>query len=198
MNTKKRRMSTQTMVTLALLSAIVAVLAYYGQFLRIGIASISLTLIPIVIGASLYGPLAGAWLGAVSGIVFLAVPSGESAYFFGLSVVGTIITVMAKGILSGLLAGLAYKALARFNRYLAVIVSAIVCPVVNTGVFLLGCFAFFLDEVSGRASGANMSAGAFLIIFWVGSNFIFELLANVIASPAIVRIIDIAKKSVRR
>ena len=197
MNTQKRQMSTQTMVTLALLTAIVAVLSYCGGFIKIGgIASISLTLIPVVIGAAMYGPLAGAWLGAVSGAVFFITP--DAAFWFSLSIPGTVITVMVKGILAGLLAGLAYRVLGRFNRYLAVVVSAIVCPVVNTGVFLLGCLVFFMDTVKGGALAEGMTVGAYLIIFFVGLNFVFELLANIVASPAIVRIIDVAKKKFRK
>lgn len=185
------------MVLLALLSAIVAVLAYAGGFIKIGgFASISLTLIPVVIGASLYGPLAGAWLGGVAGAVFFITP--DAAFWFGLSVPGTVITVMVKGILSGLCAGLAYKALERFNRYLAVLVSAIVCPVVNTGVFLLGCLAFFMDTVNSSATAEGMSVGAYLIIFFVGLNFVFELIANVAVSPAILRVLDVAKKKVKK
>ena len=73
--TIKKSAHTKRLVLLALLSAIVAVLAYYGGFIKIGgLASISLTLIPVVIGATLCGPLAGAWLGAVAGAVFLATP----------------------------------------------------------------------------------------------------------------------------
>ena len=81
--------------------------------------------------------------------------------------------------------------LEKFNRYLAVFVSAIVCPVVNTGIFLLGSLIFFIDTVNAGATAENMSVGAYLIIFFVGLNFIFELLVNIILSPAILRILNI-------
>lgn len=184
---------TKKLVLLALLTAIVAVLAYYGGFIKIGgLASISLTLIPVVIGATLCGPLAGAWLGAVAGAIFFATP--DAAFWFGLSIPGTIITVMVKGALSGLCAGLVYRALEKFNRYLAVTASAVICPVVNTGIFLLGSLVFFADTVSGGASAEGLSVGMYLIVFFVGLNFVFELIANIIMSPAIIRILDVAKK----
>ena len=108
--THKRSNNTEKLVLLALFSAIVAVLAYYGGFIKIGgLASISLTLIPVVIGAALYGPLAGAWLGGVAGVIFFLTP--DAAFWLGLSIPGTIITVMVKGILAGLCAGLVYKLL---------------------------------------------------------------------------------------
>ena len=193
MNKTNKRMSTATLVLLALLTAMVAVLAYYGGFIKIGgLASISLTLIPVVIGATLCGPLAGAWLGGVAGVMFFATP--DAAFWMGLSIPGTIITVMVKGILAGLLAGLAYRLLEKLNRYLAVLVSAIVCPVVNTGIFLIGSMLFFRDAVSGGAAAEGVSMGMYLIVAFVGLNFVFELITNIVVSPAIVRILDIVKK----
>lgn len=196
-NTQKRSVHTQKLVMLALLTAIVAVLAYYGGFIKIGgLASISLTLIPVVIGATLYGPLAGAWLGAVSAVMFFATP--DAAFWLGLSVHGTIITVIVKGILAGLCAGLVYKLLDKINKYLAVVVSAIVCPVVNTGIFLLGSLVFFMDTVAGGAGAEGISVGMYLIVFFVGLNFVFELIANIAVSPAIVRLLDIAQKKFKK
>ena len=191
--TNKRSVYTKKLVLLALLSAMVVVLAYYGGFIKIGgLASISLTLIPVVVGATLCGSWAGAWLGGVAGAVFFATP--DAIFWLGLSIPGTIITVMVKGILSGLCAGLVYKLLEKVNRYLAVVASAIVCPVVNTGIFLLGSLVFFMDTVSGGAQAEGISVGMYLIVFFVGLNFVFELIANIAISPGIVRILDIAKK----
>ena len=178
---------------MALLTAIVAVLAYFGGFVKIGsLASISLTLIPVVLGSALCGPVAGAWLGAVSGIIFFMTP--DAAFWFGLSIPGTIITVMLKAILAGLFAGIVYKLLEKKNHYLAVIASAIVCPVVNTGIFLLGCTVFFMDTVSAWAVAEGISVFAYFILFFVGLNFVFELITNIVISPAILRIINIRKK----
>lgn len=193
MKTTNTRTKTQNLALLALLTAMVAVLSYFGGFIKIGgLASISLTLIPVVIGSALCGPLAGAWLGGVSGVVFFA--TVDAVFWFGLSIPGTIITVMIKGILAGFCAGLTYKALKKVNRYLAVIVSAIVCPVVNTGIFLLGCLVFFFDTVKAGAAAEGTSTFVYLIVFFVGLNFVFELLTNIILSPAIMRILNIRKK----
>ena len=191
--TNKRSVHTKQLVLLALLTAMTAVLAYYGGFIKIGgPASISLTLIPVVVGATLCGPMAGAWLGAVAGIMFFATP--DAAFWLGLSVPGTVITVMVKGVLSGLFAGLVYKLLEKVNRYVAVLVSAIVCPTVNTGIFLIGSLLFFMDAVGGGAAAEGISVGMYLIVFFVGLNFVFELITNIVLSPAIVRILDIAKR----
>ena len=190
----KQKISAQKIALLSLLGALVAILAYLGGFIRIGgLASISLTLIPVVIGAALCGPGAGGFLGAVGGAVFFI--TADSVFWLGLSIPGTLITVMVKGYLSGYLAGLAYKALEKKNRYAAVIVSAIVCPVVNTGIFIGGCFLFFLETVKTFASDAGISIAAYLIIFFVGLNFVFELLSNIILSPVILRLINLKSKN---
>ncbi|MGM9632475.1 MAG: ECF transporter S component [Eubacteriales bacterium] len=193
-NSKTRGMSTEKLVLVAIFTALVAILSYLGGFIKIGgFASISLTLIPVVLGAAMCGPWAGAWLGGVSGAVFFMTP--DAAFWLSLSVHGTIITVLLKGILAGLCAGLIYKLLERFNRYVAVMASAVACPVVNTGIFILGCFVFFMDTVNGGAAAEGISVAAYIIIFFVGLNFVFELLSNLIFSPVIVRILDIANSA---
>lgn len=189
----KKGLKTEKLVLLALLSALVAVLSYFGGFIKIGgFASISLTLVPVVLGAAILGAGAGAWLGAVSGAVFFL--TADAVFWLGLSIHGTIITVMVKGIAAGLLAGASYKLLEGVNRYLAIIVSAVVCPIVNTGIFLIGCLIFFMDTVSMGAIAEGMTVGGYLIIFFVGLNFVFELLLNIVVSPALLRIINIKKK----
>ena len=175
-----------------MLGAIVAVLAYFGGFIKIGgLASISLTLIPVVLGAALCGPVVGAILGGISGVVFFM--TADAVFWFGLSIPGTIITVMLKAILAGLAAGVVYQLLEKKNRYLAVLASAVVCPVVNTTVFLLGCVVFFMDTVKSWAIAEGQGVFVYLIVAFVGLNFVFELIANVVFSPAIVKLIDLRK-----
>ena len=186
-------MSTETLVMLSLLTALVALLSYLGGFIRIGgLASISLTLIPVVLGAALYGPYAGAWLGAVSGVVFFM--TADAVFWFGLSIGGTVITVLIKGACAGLAAGYVYKLLESKNKYLAIMVAAIAAPVVNTGIFIIGCLIFFIGAVRDMAAGAGMGVGGYLIVGFVGLNFVFELIVNIAVAPALSRLIDIAKK----
>ena len=183
-----KKISTKTLALCSILTAIVVILQFMGAFLHFGPFSVSLVLIPIVIGAALCGPAAGAWLGfAFSVVVFL---SGDAGAFLALSVPGTLITVLLKGTLCGLAAGLIYKLLEKHNRYLAVTVAAIVCPIVNTGIFLLGCRLFFWDTIIswGQAEGFN-DVAKYVIFVLVGGNFLFELGLNVFLSPIITRIL---------
>ena len=99
--------NTQKIVGLGLFTAIVIVLQLMGSFIRFGTFSISLVLVPVVIGAALYGAGAGAWLGFVFGVVVLL--SGDAAAFLGVNALGTILTVLVKGTLAGLLSGGQYR-----------------------------------------------------------------------------------------
>lgn len=185
--------NTKTIAGLGLFTAIVIVLQMLGSFIHFGTFSISLVLIPIVIGASLYGPKAGAWLGFVFGMVVLL--SGDAAPFLAVNFLGTIVTVLVKGTLSGLCAGLVYKWLSGKNVTLAVATAAVVAPVANTGVFLIGCLLFFLDTVAAWGAAAGFAnVGSYMLIGFVGFNFLFELLFNLVLSPVVVRLIHIAKK----
>lgn len=183
-----KKTNVKKMVGIAILSAIVVVLQLLGSFIKFGPVSISLVLIPIVVGAAVYGPTAGAILGAVFSIVVLSQP--DTAWFYGLSFFGTVITVLVKGTLAGLLAGLAYKMFAKKNVWLAVILSAIICPIVNTGIFAIGCRLFFWD---GLAELGNGNAVLFLFTGMIGFNFLAEFATNLICSPVIVRVLHAAK-----
>ena len=189
----KRRTQTQTMVLGAVLTAIVVILQYMGAFVRFGAFQISLVLIPIVIGAAVCGVWVGAWLGLVFGAVVLL--NGDATLFMNINAAGTIITVLAKGIACGLISGIVYKLLEKFNRYFAVIAAAIVCPIVNTGVFVLGCFTFFFETMkTGAGTSGNDSILIYILVTYVGLNFFIELAANMILSPIITRVLQFIKK----
>ena len=267
--------NTRTIVGLGLLTAIVVVLQFIGASIRFGTFSISLVLMPIVVGAALYGVWAGAWLGLVFGIVVLL--SGDAAFFMSVNPFGTIVTVILKGALAGALAGLVYRLLSGkettgraamiissllmigagifalifginenrgalsedimaairsssesaskpgtvfiiigavlaavgialllfilikkpvLNVSAAVFAAAAVCPIVNTGIFLIGCRLFFFETIKEMAGNTNV--GTFMIVGLVGLNFIFELAVNLILSPAIVMLIRYGEKTVAK
>ena len=101
---------------------------------------ISLVLIPIVLGGALFGPGAGALLGAVfGGIVYLNCVTGVDAggaMVFQANPVLCFIVVMLKGIVAGWASALVYQALKGKNARLAMLCAAIICPVLNTGIFI--------------------------------------------------------------
>ncbi len=177
---------TRRLAGLALFTALIVILQLLGSFIRFGPVSVSLVALPIVVGAAVYGSAAGLWLGFVFGMVVLL--SGDAAAFFAFSVPGTLLTVLVKGIACGGLAGLVYAWLAQKNRTLAAVTAAIVCPVVNTGVFL----PMLADMAQNLGFGDNV--GRFMIIGLVGVNFLAELGINIVLSPVILRLIRIGRK----
>lgn len=185
--------NTKKIAGAGLMTALVVVLQLLGSFIKFGPFSISLVLIPIVVGAALYGKWSGAWLGFAFGVTVLL--SGDAAAFMPISPIGTVITVILKGLLAGLAAGLVYSLIEKKNKVAATIVAAVVCPVVNTGVFLLGCSVFFMDTIKQWAEGAGFaSAGTYMIVGLVGLNFVFELAVNIILSPIIVKLVRLGRK----
>lgn len=186
---------TKNLVGTAILAAIVIVLQYVAIVTRtIGVFSFSFVLVPIVIGAAVYGVASGAFLGFVFGLAVLI--SGDAAAFMAVNIPGTILTVLLKGTACGLVSGAVYKLLENKNRYAAVIASAIVCPLVNTGIFVLGCFIFFMDTIQSWSIAANHSSAiSYIFIAMIGINFIVELALNIVFVPTITHIIKAAKKS---
>ena len=210
------------MTTLAVLTAVVLVLQLTGTTIRIPFlsTSVSLVLIPITLGAILLGPLAGAFLGLVFGAVVFVSGGvlGMDPFTLLLFQQHPIITAgicLLKSTLAGFLAGLAYRLLcprkdvnAEENKnnsfgkisrsLLAVFVAAAVTPIVNTGVFILGCF-LIIDSINAYISmvGLDWSPMYFLFIGCAGINFIFEFVVNMIFSPAIERIVRVVGKRMR-
>lgn len=185
----KTNTKTSKVVGLGLFTAIVVVLQLLGSFIKFGPFSITLVLAPIVIGAALYGIGAGAYLGLVFGATVLI--SGDAAAFLTINPIGTVIIVLLKGMLAGLAAGLVYSLISKASSLAGVIVAGVVCPIVNTGIFLVGCYIFFqewLVAVFGTTGFVTVVAGL------VGVNFLVELGINMVLSTAIVKIINLGKK----
>ena len=187
----EKHTSVVRLTSLALLAALIVVLQTVASGIKIGPVPISLTLVPIVVGAILFGPGAGAFLGGVFGVVCLIAGIAGTDQFTNLLWVAnpfwlTVICV-GKAVLCGWVAGLVYRALEK-RQTLGCIAAAICAPIVNTGLFILGGLLLVNGTLS--ANLANFGAGGqtvvyFLIIGCAGLNFIAEFLVNLVVSPAI-------------
>lgn len=191
--TKTDRNQTVRLATAGILTAVVIVFQFIGASIKFGTFSVSLVLIPIVVGAALGGKWVSTWLGFVFSVIVLL--SGDAAAFLAIDPLGTVITVILKGTLAGLVGGLAFELLKKINTYFAVIVSAILVPMVNTGVFLIGCRLFFFDTIKEWAIGLGFeNAFTYMIVGLVGVNFLFELAINIILSPSVVGAVKVLSK----
>lgn len=192
---RSQRLDTGQLVTLAIFTAIVAVLQLMGVAIRFGTFAVSMVGVPVILGGALMGPSAGAWLGLVFGVTVLI--SGDAALFLTWDPPATIAIVLLKGILAGLAAGLFYRLLEKKSGFLAVLAAAVAYPLVNTGVFFLGCMLFFLDDCIQFAANLGVTGSGAMIVMtvFIGFNFFFELGLDLVLSGAVSRLIQIRKRT---
>ena len=133
------------------------------------------------------------WLGFAFGAAVLL--SGDAAAFLAVDPLATVAVVLIKGIACGVIAGLLYTWLGRSSKTLGVFVAAIACPIINTGVFLAGCWLFFLETVAQWGAGLGFAnAAEYMFLGLAGTNFLIELAVNVVLAPVIVRLIKMKIK----
>ena len=186
-------------VTLALLSAIIVVLQLVSGYLKIGPVSITLVLVPIVVGAAFYGMSAGAILGGVFGlIVYIGCVNGTDLggnILFTANPYFCFLICMVKGCMCGWCAGalFAWGMKKKIPAQISVIFSAVVAPIVNTGLFCLGMVLFYGDILTEWAAGQDVIA--YMLFGLAGINFLVELGVNLVSAPAITTIISAVKKS---
>lgn len=198
------------MVELAMLGALVVVLQFIGSFLT-GITGLpmSLVLIPIVVGAFHMGPLAGAFLGGVFGLMTVIMGfSGADMFtnilFTNFGTVKMLICVtlcFAKAIGAGLGAGWIYQALNKLFHgkkiTLTTVLASVSAPIINTGLFVLAMLLFFFEDMGTVQAQLGIAASPsfkFIFLGLAGWNFVSEFLINLIVSPAVARLVGIIKK----
>lgn len=194
-NAKVKRMA-----AIGLLMALVVVMQFIsGLIPPVSGFNFSLVLIPIVLGSALYGPSAGALLGGTFGaIVYINCVTGADlggTMVFQASPVLCFLVVMGKGIISGFLAGAVYRLIQGKNKYAAMLLAAIICPVVNTGIFVLCMVTLFNSVITAWATAAGADVITYIFSGLLLCNFVPELIINVVFSPASVRIIKVVTKN---
>ena len=188
--------NTKKLVSMAVLVAIVMLLQLLSSFIRLGSFPITLVLVPIVIGAALYGSGAGAALGGAFGVVVLincinGVDVGGNMLWVSNPALTAALCIV-KGVAAGFAAGVMFAALSKMNIYIASVAAAVICPVVNTGIFIVAMFLFYRDILSAWAGETEIIY--FALIGLAGLNFLLELGVNSVLSPVIVRIIKVLRK----
>lgn len=192
---RKKFFSAKNIAYLAVLLALVVVLQSIALVTGIFMpTSLSFVLIPIVIGAALMGPIAGAILGFMFGVmtVIFGVTGADSFTFllFSEHPFLTLLTCFLKAIAAGVVPAFVFRLLKGKNRYVAVIVAAACAPILNTTIFVLGAMTMWQTFES-------LSAGAgviyFIIVTCALTNFLIELGTTVVAAPAIYRVMEIVQ-----
>ena len=184
------------MTELGILLALVVVLQSISS---LGVVTICLCLIPITMGAMLLDWKGGAILGFAFGIIalFWGIVGKDvfTLYLFSANPIMTILICIVKGTLAGIVPALLYKWLSKYeyknSKLIASIVASLSAPIVNTGIFALGCM-IIKNDVTSVAGQLGVSADNFVTLLFVvliGFNFFIELAVNIILCPTIVRLI---------
>ncbi len=194
---KKSTGNTRQTTGVALLIALIVVLQSVSALLtKFGLFSISLVLVPIVIGAAVYGPKVGAVLGgAFAAITYIFCVTGLDAggqMVFQASPALCLLVVAAKSLLAGWLSGLTFSVLKGKSTLAAMFCAAVVCVLVNTGTFLLGLWLLFPGVLSAWSEGGNVFL--YMLSGIVLTNMVPELIINVVFSSAAERIYRVVKK----
>ena len=204
-SSKKQTLAT---VQLALLIALVVALQMVSALIPPigGMVSITLTLIPVVVGGILLGKSRGAILGFAFGAIVLINciaaldPGGNILWnanpFF------TAIICFVKGTAAGFVPAWLYELICGKGenagdgkKFAATVVAALTAPIVNTGLFVAGMFLLFKDTLYAWAGGTNVVT--YVLLGLAGINFLVEFLINIILSPAIVRITAVVGKRMK-
>ena len=149
-------------------------------------------MIPVAIGAILYGPSGGAVLGAVFGAVSFLQCLGYShfgAALLAINPVFTFIVCVPTRILAGLLAGLIYKALKTGCKsdITALLTASLAAPLLNTVFFMSSLVLFFYrtDYIQGFVSAMGAANPIMFILLFVGINGLVEIICGfAVAFPA--------------
>ncbi len=184
----------------AMFAAVVVVLQTFVS-IPVGTFTITLTLVPVMLGAILFGPASGAILGGVFGIVVaIQVITGAagpaSTTMLLQAPVVTVVLCILKGVAAGWVSGLVYQAIMKLQKpQLAVILSAVACPIVNTGIFCLGLTVFYNNLLNEWAiAGEFANAITFIFLGLIGLNFVIEFTVNVLLIPVALRMMKIVKR----
>ena len=192
---------TGKMVQLAILAAIVVLMAFTPLgYLQIGVVKITFLMIPVVSGAIILGPGAGAVLGAVFGMTSFVQCFGLDGFgttLMGIQPVYTFIMCMFPRILMGTLCGVIFKGLVRVektrHKVIAYPVTGLCGALLNT-VFFVGLLMLFFggsDYIMGMRGDLDWFA---FVVAFVGLNGVIEAVVCVVVAAAVSKALDVVMK----
>ena len=204
----KPGITTLELTELGILLALVIVLQSLSSF---GFVTLCLCLVPITLGSIVLDWKCGGILGFVFGLVaiFWGIVGKDlfTLYLFQANPVVTILICLIKGTLCGIVPGLIYKALKKYNNLAGVFAASMAAPIVNTGVFALGCIIIQNDVIGATDKllnetynmGINLEAMGFMAVLFgvlITSNFFIEFAINVVLAPSLNRVTEVITKRI--
>ena len=193
-------------VELAFLISLVVVLQIISALIPpvAGMVSITLTLIPVVVGGIMLGKRSGALLGFAFGVIVLincmtALDPGGNI-LWNVNPFLTAAICLIKGTAAGFVPAALYELIGgkcncQKKKFVATLVAALSAPIVNTGLFVVGMLLFFSETLKAWAGGTNVIQ--YIILVLAGVNFLVEFSINILLSPALVRISSAVKGKIK-
>lgn len=163
---------------IAILTALVYTLQAISPMIKLSINSVALGLVPVIVGAAMYGPLCGMWLGLVFAGATFTTDLAAISPFLDENWPAAIITIVFKIVVAGAAAGFVYKLIAKKNEIVASIAASVVAPIVNTAIYVIFGLIFFRELVGGFAV-----IGVFIL-----PNVIVEFLMCPLLAPVLIRV----------
>ena len=171
----KRKTDVRYLTELGLLTALVLIMAYtpLGYLKTPWGVEITFIVIPVAIGSILLGPAAGGFLGLVFGLTSFFQCFGTSplgAMLLGLSPFGTFFCCVVNRVLVGILPGLLYRLLRRYDRtkVAGIAVCCFLTPVLNTLLYIVGNWLIFSQawlDIAANSYGYTGAGGLGLLGF---------------------------------
>lgn len=194
---RKKKIQRLTLAAFFVALQVVMTLTPIG-YIPIGALSITTMHIPVILSGILMGPQFGAMIGFVFGFTSLVratmEPGITSFVFSPFVTVGgvsgnfcSLIIVFFPRIVLGLLSGILYQRLAKhMKESVAVMITAIVCTLIHTGLVLGGIYVFFAKDYA-MACGIDVSTLGVLLLGVVTTNGILETALAGIVEPLLVK-----------
>lgn len=196
---KRSFFSSKNVTTLAILLALVIVLQAFGGSISIGVVTLNFTLIPLVLGAIVLGPLAGALLGLAGGVIILIqvilAPSGFYYIIWSNSPFVTTMICLVKTTVAGFVAGWAFRWMEKKDASVAIFTASALVPIINTALFVLGCLCM-PNTISLMADGKNVLV--FILVGLVTFNFFIELAINLLVAPGLHTVYKAVEKQFKK
>ena len=184
-----KKLDVRYLTELALLVAIILVMKLTGlSSIPVGPLNMTLTMVPIAIGAMLMGPLAGGILGMIYGFTsFYDAVSGGSVMtgvFFQLSPVHTLILCVGMRILVGVAAGWIFRGLRKVDptKTVCYFLTGLFTPVLNTILFMGYIVAVFYrsDFIQEKVAALKATNPFMFVILMVGIKGLVEAVTGAV------------------
>ena len=206
-NSKKNRRSDAVfrLAFLGLLTAVMFIMAFTPLgYLKTGFLSITFMTIPVIIAAVVLTPLDAAVVGGIFGLTsFIQAVTGASLLtnaLFQVNPLFTIILCFVPRVLEGLLGGLLFRAISRFDKTKLISYAAVslAVPLMNTLFFMSTLFLLFYNSEPIRKIAESKGAeDVFTLLFaMVGINAVLEAVICFIIGTAITKALaELIKKT---